>query len=294
MSSQSQGQSGNEPIDMIDIVFTVALGIGLTPEVLGHEKFHGILSEGWVYSALWGNWQQPCKDDWFRFFTLFLGLLTLLLSWFGVHSSLKSHAIKYEFIGMCRFFFDITLVILYLFILIFFRNFCFVMILLFIVYLFYFVWDILKTLEYRGLFLTREGQEEKLKDMIRKKALRKCQLAGRPDSEVDQFLDLAESRFLFLLKGFPHRRNLLLFQACFGRQLASLVFCICFGLLLFWYYGSFSERWCTLLLAIAFTILYRFSKEYLWPGLISTVVAWIVGIIFPVTCRLIVEGCYAT
>src|SRR5687768_910228 len=68
-------------VDPIDFLFTIALAIGLTPELIGGD-LKGILSEDWVRTAT-----SPNSDEAARLLVFFVGLLTLTLSWFGYNRS---------------------------------------------------------------------------------------------------------------------------------------------------------------------------------------------------------------
>ena len=116
-------------LDFLDFVFTVAMGIGLTPEVLG-EKFRGLLSESWVHGT-----ESPSGIDLYNLGVFVLGFLTLTLSWFGYHASIRSKPLTYTTTqGMFRFIMDVALVIIYGFILLEFRNYGRVLFLLVIVH----------------------------------------------------------------------------------------------------------------------------------------------------------------
>src|SRR5215203_5119998 len=68
-------------VDPIDFLFTIALAIGLTPEIIGGD-LKGILSEDWVRNASF-----PTSDEAASLLVFFVGILTLTLSWFGYNRS---------------------------------------------------------------------------------------------------------------------------------------------------------------------------------------------------------------
>jgi hypothetical protein len=146
-SSYPDGADSSDFVDMIDIVFTVVLTIGLTPELLG-QGFTGMLSEKWVQAALQTGQTSFNPGDYERLLAFSVGLLTLLFSWFGLHVSLKSKPLKPNNPGTVRFVLDVVLVLSYGLILIFFRHSQYVLLLLAVAYALFLVWDILKTHEY--------------------------------------------------------------------------------------------------------------------------------------------------
>jgi hypothetical protein len=72
-------------LDLLDFLFTVALSVGLTPEVLQVPGRTGLLSEQWVKLRIW-----PSGLEVFDLTVYFLGILTLTLSWFGYHASVRT------------------------------------------------------------------------------------------------------------------------------------------------------------------------------------------------------------
>lgn len=130
-------------LDFLDFIFTIAMSIGLTPELLGNEKIKGLLSEEWAINA-------QCPSDFFNLGVFFLGFFNLTLSWFGYHGSIIKNPLTYGTIpGMVRFIIDVLLVIIYGVILIYFRFFKTVLFLLSLVYLLYVVWDLFKIKEHK-------------------------------------------------------------------------------------------------------------------------------------------------
>src|SRR5262245_43861986 len=148
MANANGSTKTSDTIDLIDIVFTAMVTIGLTPELLQVPHITGMLSEPWVKAALSGKPTSPTPSEWLDLGTFLVGLTTLLLSWFGIHASLRDKPIRYDRVwGMLRFMLDVVLVLLYGVILIFFRQLQIVLLLLALVYVLYVVWDIFKILE---------------------------------------------------------------------------------------------------------------------------------------------------
>jgi len=150
MSDNEEKPAG---IDFLDFLFTVSIGIGLTPEILGMDYIKGLLSENWVR-----NGQLPSSPDLYNLGVFILGFLTLTLSWFGYHGSMAKKPIKYGTVsGMFRFIFDVLLVIIYGLILLEFRNFKVVLTLLVIVHFIFVIWDVIKIIEHRDKYLEKAG-----------------------------------------------------------------------------------------------------------------------------------------
>lgn len=139
-------ENNTEPagIDFLDFLFTVSMSIGLTPEVLGREYITGLLSESWVREG-----RSPSGSDAFNLGVFLLGFLTLTLSWFGYHGSIKKRPLKYDTLsGMVRFIFDVLLVIIYGLILLRFRDFGIVLGLVVAAHLIFVIWDCFKIIEH--------------------------------------------------------------------------------------------------------------------------------------------------
>ena len=73
----------SDSIDLLDIVFTAVLTIGLTPEMLDRK---GMLSEAWARSATTGTSVAISPDECLHALTFLVGISTLLLSWFGIRT----------------------------------------------------------------------------------------------------------------------------------------------------------------------------------------------------------------
>lgn len=157
----------SDSIAFIDIVFTAMVTIGLTPELLQANNVSGMLSERWVQAALRGCSIALTSQEWLHLFTFLLALLTLLLSWFGVHVSLKSKPILYDNVwGMTRFILDVALVLLYGAIFIFFRQLHVVLGLLALVYGLYLVWDVFKIFEYFKTYRKEYQRENRICSIV--------------------------------------------------------------------------------------------------------------------------------
>lgn len=106
------------------------------------------------------RWNPPSGPELVSLGTFLLGLLTLVLSWFGYHASMKRRPLKDDTVcGMGRFVLDVVLVIIYAVILLQFRYPHRVLLLLAAVYCSYFFWDLLKIREYREEYEERRASQ---------------------------------------------------------------------------------------------------------------------------------------
>ena len=129
-------------IDFLDFLFTVAISVGLTPEIIGQA---GLLSESWHSDGRWPN-----SDEWFDICVFFLGFINLTLSWFGYHASIKSKPLNFSSAyGMVRFNIDVVLVVLYGIMLIEYERLNVVIAVLIVVHLIFVIWDVLKVQEHK-------------------------------------------------------------------------------------------------------------------------------------------------
>jgi len=134
-------------LDLLDFLFTFALGFGMTPEVL-NAGLKGLLSEVWYTEGRWPN-----TGELFDFLVFFVGFLNLALSWFGYHVSVRLRPLKYKSpYGMWRFLIDVVLVIVYGIILLEYKRFGVVLVWLIFVYALFPLWDFLKVREYQENF----------------------------------------------------------------------------------------------------------------------------------------------
>lgn len=158
MSSNGKpaGATGNgEPagIDFLDFLFTLAISVGLSPGILGIEGWSGLLSEEWLKQGV-----LPSGQALYDFLVFSLGFLTLTLSWFGYHGSIRKKPLKYgTFPGMVRFIFDVLLVVIYGLILLQYKNFKVVLFLLLVVHFIFVVWDIVKIIEHWTSYQEKAG-----------------------------------------------------------------------------------------------------------------------------------------
>lgn len=199
-----------------------------------------MLSEPWVKAALEGNPTIPTGAEFLNLGVFLVGLLTLLLSWFGIHASLAANPIRYNSVwGMLRFMLDVVLVLLYGVILVFFRQLHSVLLLLALVYTLYVVWDLFKTFEYRDKYWSVEVLRE-------------------------------NSRKAPVSWG----KSIAGFVITFQRQLVSLLFTVSF--LALWLLWDPTRAWSALALVLTLTVLYRVTKTFPIQGSIATVGAWLV------------------
>lgn len=141
MTNNSDETAG---LDFLDFLFTVAISVGLTPEILQITGITGLLSEDWQQTGRW-----PSKDEAFNIGVYFLGFLNLTLSWFGYHGSIIARPLNYfSGFGMTRFVLDVLLVTMYGVMLVKYRNFDGALLLLLIIYSIFVVWDYLKVCEH--------------------------------------------------------------------------------------------------------------------------------------------------
>lgn len=117
-------------IDFLDPLFAVAIGIGFQ---------NGLLLEPWLQNWVWPKGGEP-----FHLLVFVLGILTITLSWFGYHQSIRKKAIE----GNGRFILDVWLLILYALLLFQYRNFGAVLFILAVIYFSFILWDILKVIEH--------------------------------------------------------------------------------------------------------------------------------------------------
>jgi hypothetical protein len=122
-------------IDFIDPLFAVAIHIGFV---------EGLLHEAW-----WRKQSFPTYINEYANLAMFAaGLCILVLSWIGYHRSISTKPIDSD----QRFALDIVLLLLYIFLLLYFRSPAYVAILLFAVYVAYAFWDFYKTKEHLQKF----------------------------------------------------------------------------------------------------------------------------------------------
>src|SRR5438128_12697492 len=106
-------------VDFIDPLFAVAIHIGFT---------HGLAEEEWFK-----KWRLPHGDDAFNVFVLLLGFMTITWSWVGYHQSIARRPLQSQW----RFIFDVAVVLMYIVILVQYRNFAAFLMALAAIYLLY-------------------------------------------------------------------------------------------------------------------------------------------------------------
>jgi len=141
--------NGNGPqssifIDFLDPLFAVAIGIGFQD---------GILLEPWLK-----QWRLPKGSDLFSLFVFMLGILTITLSWFGYHKSIRNKSIE----GNGRFIVDIELLILYILLVYQYKNFGAVLFILAAIYLSFVLWDLLKIGEHPEKYPSKDQNSGKI------------------------------------------------------------------------------------------------------------------------------------
>lgn len=126
--------------DLLDFLFTLALTIGIAPELVGRE---GLISKSWTLGI-------PDLAFLTNLGAFLLAVSTLLFSWYGFNASINNNPVLYGSVaGMLRFFLDAFLVVLYGFLLIVYEQLEIVVALLVVIFLLYTIWDFLKLAEYR-------------------------------------------------------------------------------------------------------------------------------------------------
>jgi len=139
-SDSSQAYKDQVKPDLLDFLFTLALTIGIAPELVNKQ---GLLSKNWMLGI-------PDLAILTEVGTFLLGVSTLLFSWYGFNASISNNPVLYGSVsGMLRFFLDAFLVVLYGFMLIVYEQLEIVAALLGIIFILYTVWDFLKIAEYR-------------------------------------------------------------------------------------------------------------------------------------------------
>jgi len=137
-----QNQEYKEQVkpSLLDFLFTLALTIGIAPELVGRD---GMASYDWVLSV-------PDLNFLVTLGSFALGISTLLFSWYGFNFSISNKPVLYGSVaGMFRFFLDAFLIVLYGFMLIMFKRLDVVVVLLTMIFVLYSIWDLLKLIEYR-------------------------------------------------------------------------------------------------------------------------------------------------
>jgi hypothetical protein len=119
-------------IDFIDPLFAVAIHIGIV---------EGLMGEAWLQDR-----RIPMHFDEYADLLMFsAGFWLLALSWVGYHASIQRRAILSD----ARFILDIILLILYMFLLVYFREPKIFSVLLLFIFIIYVIWDFYKTKEHK-------------------------------------------------------------------------------------------------------------------------------------------------
>jgi hypothetical protein len=213
-------------LDFLDLLFTVAISVGLTPELLQISGLTGLLSEEWQKVGRWPN-----TNEFFGLGVFGLGFLNLTLSWFGYRASIKSRPLNYySGYGMVRFILDVSLVIVYGVILLKYKSFGVVLSLLISVYVIFTIWDLLKIGEYHK--------------------------SPKGTTDSDKY---------FSAKLITAKKTTTLWRArlqVYRREVVTLVCCILFTAVgSLYFYGSWN-RWAILTSAVFITLFYRFNKNH--------------------------------
>jgi len=151
--NQNVNKNQNLDFGFLDLMYVLAIFIGLKPDLLGVSGPPGLLSEDWIQSGV-----VPTGDASFNLCTFILGLLTVSFSWFGYHRSITGRPYRYDSaLSMFRFVIDIFLLVAYGLLLLQFRNLKAFMFFVTLNYLMYFIWDIIKVIEFKEtIFKKRE------------------------------------------------------------------------------------------------------------------------------------------
>lgn len=151
--NQDVTKSENFDFGFLDLMYVLAIFVGLKPDLSGGSGAPGLLAEDWIRSGV-----VPTGDASFHLCTFILGLLTISFSWFGYHRSITSRPYRYDSaLSMFRFVIDIFLLVAYGLLLLQFRNLKAFMFFVALNYLMYFIWDIIKVIEFKEtIFKKRE------------------------------------------------------------------------------------------------------------------------------------------
>jgi len=135
-TGQNNDNSKKIAIDFIDPLCAVVISI----------SFFEVMERQWfTFSSI-----NDLFSSAFDIFVLLLGYLTVVLSWVGYHRSIRTKRILIETRpGLLRFIFDILLLFCYWILLVKFESFGFVLLMLFVIYWVFVIWDQLKWWEYK-------------------------------------------------------------------------------------------------------------------------------------------------
>ena len=129
LEGEGDGQNLNDSVTFIDLLFAVVISLGLTQ----------IMARPWFKSMADGT----ASGIAFEILVILLGYLTLILSWWGYHRSVKGRRYPEGLLGGAIFAVDILIVVGYWLLLVKFESFCVVLSVLLAIYVMYVVWDLL-------------------------------------------------------------------------------------------------------------------------------------------------------
>jgi amino acid transporter len=129
LESEIDGQYPSDSVTFIDVLFAVVMSLGLAK----------IMTRPWFKPEPEGA--APAIA--FEILVILIGYLTLLLSWWGYHRSIRRRRIPSGAIGQAIFAVDILILVGYWLLLVMFESFLFVLCVLLAIYLMYVIWDFL-------------------------------------------------------------------------------------------------------------------------------------------------------
>ena len=129
LEGEVREQDFSSTVIFIDVLFAVVMGLGLTQ----------IMALGWFKALSF----ESVFDNALEIAVIFVGYLTLFCSWWGYHRSVRRRQLPSGKIGVAIFAVDILLLACYWLLLVKFENLRFILSVLFVVFIFYFIWDTL-------------------------------------------------------------------------------------------------------------------------------------------------------
>lgn len=128
--SNAGGSDSKYRIDFIDPLFAVAISIGFV---------NGLFDTTWIK-----QWSLPARNEWSEAIYFFLAMFAVVLSWEGYHKSIEAKPLE----SFWRFLLDIVLLVLYIFLLIKFRDTGTFLVLMLLIFVIYIIWDAVKVKEH--------------------------------------------------------------------------------------------------------------------------------------------------
>jgi hypothetical protein len=122
-------------ITFIDFLFTLVIQYG----------FQGFLGEDWIEQG-----RFPVHSEIVSILIFVLGLLTVVLSWYGYHKSLTQRPNHYGVCEMFRFILDVVMLLLYGILLNKYNNLTFSLYMIILVFVLYIIWDVLGIIAHRS------------------------------------------------------------------------------------------------------------------------------------------------